>query len=723
MSGRFLRDSEQRAVLYQAAQGRCQSCGVELEDGWHADHIVPYSVSPRTNVFEMQALCGPCNSRKGNGMIGQVKLDSMREGQRLAVNTIVSRIQARESHTAVVLPTRYGKTDVMRVSGAILQEMGAVSRSLVLVPNQYLRSQFIWGQKFTEAAQRYNLPSERITTYEAERRPSMPFPRGSAAFTAMTTQMAVQNVGLLTSWVEYEKKKRGAPPVVFVDEAHTGSEDNRWGECVSMLSDAGAFVVLLTATPFRSDERRIPGFELETVGVREAVRRKRRGDALDVFEGRETVYKLKAHHETTFGDAWATEPPVLCHIARLPFDIDLERIDAVTGEMKGETRLSMIPRDRARRVLSEELRKPAVIEDACKLLVRRLKGRQMHARETAAIVFVGNDQPDDPIGNQHAMDVMSELRRQDSDLYVRIATSADSEAAGVIESFVDGVGDVLVVKQMAGLGMDADRLKVCLDLSSIRTQGAFIQRITRIATIWDRREKTGLDWDVGKVADYITPDDIRAADLYQAFIRDEGGHASVAELKHVATTDSDGQDSRQIPDRDIAVQVTHADFIQDSHHLEAPGNALDALERVFSELPGINQMYTMPEVYRGLESAGLIDIAKEVNGHTPEPTPSVAPTPVYRNVNEEQKALRQELNELHRKIVWLKVDKNATKDEKERVRQTVWTEHKMAVGVGARTSLQDIPETTTLRQMKLNMERELRNLEARTRTDQKELRW
>ncbi len=32
---------------------------------WHADHIVPYSRSGRTNVHEMQALCPVCNLKKG----------------------------------------------------------------------------------------------------------------------------------------------------------------------------------------------------------------------------------------------------------------------------------------------------------------------------------------------------------------------------------------------------------------------------------------------------------------------------------------------------------------------------------------------------------------------------------------------------------------------------------------------------------------------------------
>ena len=52
-------------MLWLAADGKCQICGKELPENWHADHITPWVVSHDTNIHEMQALCPPCNSRKG----------------------------------------------------------------------------------------------------------------------------------------------------------------------------------------------------------------------------------------------------------------------------------------------------------------------------------------------------------------------------------------------------------------------------------------------------------------------------------------------------------------------------------------------------------------------------------------------------------------------------------------------------------------------------------
>ena len=55
----------QRMALYLHADGRCENCGVELGDGWHADHIVPWSMGGATDVTNGQALCPDCNLKKG----------------------------------------------------------------------------------------------------------------------------------------------------------------------------------------------------------------------------------------------------------------------------------------------------------------------------------------------------------------------------------------------------------------------------------------------------------------------------------------------------------------------------------------------------------------------------------------------------------------------------------------------------------------------------------
>ena len=66
--GRYLRSKRLRDVLYTAADGKCEHCGCDLPDNWHADHIDPWCITGRTNVHEMQALCPKCNGKKGANM-------------------------------------------------------------------------------------------------------------------------------------------------------------------------------------------------------------------------------------------------------------------------------------------------------------------------------------------------------------------------------------------------------------------------------------------------------------------------------------------------------------------------------------------------------------------------------------------------------------------------------------------------------------------------------
>ena len=55
----------EKVALYLVAEGKCSVCGSELDKGWEADHIVPYSIGGPTDVANGQALCRACNRRKG----------------------------------------------------------------------------------------------------------------------------------------------------------------------------------------------------------------------------------------------------------------------------------------------------------------------------------------------------------------------------------------------------------------------------------------------------------------------------------------------------------------------------------------------------------------------------------------------------------------------------------------------------------------------------------
>jgi hypothetical protein len=65
---------------------------------------------------------------------------ALRPGQVGAIKTVVDRQRDGQSYSSVILPTRYGKTDVARVILAYCIEHGLVSAGLFLAALRHLRT-------------------------------------------------------------------------------------------------------------------------------------------------------------------------------------------------------------------------------------------------------------------------------------------------------------------------------------------------------------------------------------------------------------------------------------------------------------------------------------------------------------------------------------------------------------------------------------------------------
>ncbi len=82
--------SRERVALYLAADGKCEGCGVELGEGWHADHVHPYSKGGPTDVVNGAALCPQCNMRKGNKMERDMNQDPRSRWQKDAITKFLN---------------------------------------------------------------------------------------------------------------------------------------------------------------------------------------------------------------------------------------------------------------------------------------------------------------------------------------------------------------------------------------------------------------------------------------------------------------------------------------------------------------------------------------------------------------------------------------------------------------------------------------------------------
>ena len=722
MNGRYLRSQELRASLYYNANGRCQSCGDVLKDGWHADHVTPWRTSQRTNVFEMQALCPDCNLRKGSRMNSTPFFDidttAFRPGQRQAHDVIVDRIRSNEKYTAIVLPTRYGKTDVMRVSGLRLWRDNLVSNVLIMAPDRILRDQSLNPEKNRQCVSRYRISLGHFPQiYTVDSPPKLPWLNDSA-FTAITTQMATRQINILTQWVQHMIWSRGVPPVVFIDEAHTGSDENVWGDTMSQLADAGARIVLMTATPYRSDGRRIPGFDIVPELVRPVKLYKTTGEGLvDIYEGNRNVYRLKAHHVTTFRQAWDEEDPSpLCKISRQTFEVNLTEVKGLTGEFS-EAKLSELSVENTKKALMPALKDPKIIKQACEFLVREMLNRQadLNGARTAAIVFVGNDSPHDDGANKHAQDVQRALSELAPQLKTLVATSNQDDAAEIVQRFSEDEGDVLIVKQMAGRGLDIARLKVCLDLSNIRTPAAFIQRMTRICTVWEQ----GDDPDEAiRTSTYIAPDDCLQAALFQQFVTDQRGEGLTTEITdlHLIEKGIEREQREQSPPTFyIPESATFPEEFEDTHREKAPGKMLSATDQLLERMPQMSRFFTKPYIANTLVQMGVPE--DTTNGTTPsaiqEPSVGQHVPDIAKEFEEQCKRLnavaKQLTNRLFREKWGRPYSRTHSRDWQD-IHKNVWNRHKQRVGLSPSVALKNLTDLELVRRMQHNMVEELGNV-------------
>lgn len=549
-------------------------------------------------------------------------IDKLRSGQKAAIDMIESRVRRGESTTTVVLPCRYGKSDVMRLTAVQLWATGQAVTSIALSPGENLRNQLGSIVKWDNTMRRCGVTlkgrSPAINTIKKPKAGILcKFNPNNEAFLSATIQLVQNNLFLFSQWVESEVHRTGLPVVVFIDECHNSSDENEWGKIVPELIAAGAHIVLLTATPERSDDRPIPGFDYQETDSEDVTINKVRDHHTDPdlitvekYEGVMRKMELVAHVSRSFRDAWAEqkkspdgqpeEPPILCRISRVGFNPDLSFLGAGAPDGKKLSELSVTE---AKKYLGRIIRDPAVIRCGVAKMVDGLLARRAYRPEFQAIIYCANDL-DDNSPNAHPVEIALAIREECDKrgiphLTVKTATSADF-GADTIEKFAGtdkdgGEGDILIVKQMAGQGLDLPWVKVGLDLSPTRTYSMYIQRLFRPAT----------PCGGALTCEWITPDDPMAVQFFKRAVTDQGGEARTTDLDLVDSYDKKRKDSSD----DISVMVngiSNGQF-EDSHgHIAAP-EKWEMVADLVSKAPAMTSVYT---------HAQIAEIAEALFGHS-----------------------------------------------------------------------------------------------------------
>ena len=228
-------NSAERVALWLAASGHCQMCGCELQAGWHADHVHPYSKGGPTDVINGAALCPSCNMKKGDS---SMSISQLRAWQRDALEKFLST----DRDFLVEATPGAGKTRMALAAAHELISSGHIRRIIVVVPSVNLQSQ--WSRAAAESGL-------DVTGTMKNADGSIAAARHGAVVTY--PQVASQP----DLWRHITAQ---AATLVVLDEIHhAGDEENStWGATLRTAFAVAPRRLMLSGTPFRTDGAPIP---------------------------------------------------------------------------------------------------------------------------------------------------------------------------------------------------------------------------------------------------------------------------------------------------------------------------------------------------------------------------------------------------------------------------------------------------------------------------------
>ena len=638
---RFIRNRRDRYLVYRQTSGLCASCMTPLGMTWEIDHIIRWADGGDSNRMNLQPLCKNCHQLKtaleNSNHNSPIRLKDwgiqedgsglMRRGHRDGLLTVVRKFNLPNNRfCSIVLPTRYGKSGLARLVtfaacfGLELED-GTIgkpfaSHVLFLTHRNFLRTQIRNPDKWEESKKQQGIiTANGVRMADIDQRPEHPkaiAPNGEQ-FLVTSINNVTNNLEVYCDWVKF-KREHQLPVLVFADEAQffgeeegaSSSETLKWGEALTTLAENGANVITMTATPVRADKKLIPGFKALMTGEDEKTFKVVTKREVLVDEHGEIVYdennkpkyrvefeerkqsneyfELQPDFEVERREAW--KHAYLCRINRNAVEIKM-----TNGEMLHELNPQV-----CRRELGHVLRRDDVITECLDRAVTELKAyRKTILPKAGMIVFASNEKQ----GDSQVEQIKTIMRTEFPGLQVREATQ-NSGGQGAIDEFVAGHFDVLILKQMAGAGLDAPRCKVICDLSPVRQLASCEQRWNRAAT--PTRGKGGKRVTVASV---VMPRDTLSDDIFQKIYTEEGGESKRSQVAIL----SDGVDIRPGTDapEPIFVDEIHDEVVQDVDGREARGEQAD-LGRGFIErlLEGGAELgITIPQAAGIAEACGL----------------------------------------------------------------------------------------------------------------------
>lgn len=579
MRRRFNR--REKAALLVVSHGLCEECGNELHQGWHADHIIPFTKNGPTDVANGQALCSFCNQSKGADLVNKfvgwplnVELRKWQEGFLAALKTRRNEVGLLQDFLLVATPGA-GKTIAALRVGHDMILSREVDRVVIVCNSDYLRTQ--WANVAAAVGMQLN------AVWQNSDGPENP---DDYCGMVVTYHQVAANKDI------HRMLTNRKSTLVILDEIHHAGDGLDWGNAVRYAFENATFRLALSGTPFRSDSNTIPFVTY--------INGRSRGDfvygyaeALKDYVNRYVLFPTWEGHMK-----WISKNGVF----------DAAFSDELPEEESNRRLLTAIS------ITGEWL--PGVLRSANEQLV----GIRGNGHSDAGGLVIARDM-------EHAKGIADLLERI-SGSPVSIAVSDDPEARQVIKQFAESKRPWIVAVRMVSEGVDIQRLRVLVYATNITTELFFRQAAGRIVRVISQL-------DADQTAYFYIPRDQRLLEFAQQL---------KMERDHILQ-EPEGQEDTNPSDRSGGEGVCQSVFVPisataEEHDVIAGESSYSAAEVLIAE--NIRRTTGIPQ---SIPTVHLLAFAKRYaleNGHDANQceTAVITPQTPTKRTDEAKKAIR-----------------------------------------------------------------------------------
>jgi superfamily II DNA or RNA helicase len=589
-SRRFFTHKE-RVALLTVSGGRCEICGQPLTGKFHADHIKAYARGGATDLSNAQALCMSCNLKKGAGeVLPEPPQFYLRDWQADCLEEVTARYVAGLTDFLAVACPGAGKTTMAL---AFATQQLRFNFIIVVVPSTDLKHQ--WMEAAGEAGLKFR--SDMLNNH-LDLGPPEDIDGLCVTYHQVNSNPQVQ--ALLCA------RKR---VLAILDEVHHAGEEKKWGDNLVESFKNASFRLLLSGTPFRSDNCKIPFVRYDEDGLSKPDYKYGYGAAVRDGVCRAIVFP---HYEGKM--EWLDGGEIMS----ASFADDLNR--------RGESR-------RLLTALSTKgmLLKAMLWNAHEKLMSLRATGEGQHADAGGLVVAMDKD---------HALAIANIMRR-DLKIDPVVVYFDDPTSHDKIKAFRKSNQPWIIAINMISEGVDIPRLRVGVYASNKITLLFFRQVIGRLV-----RMIAGLD---EQTAYFYLPKDARLVEM-ALDIRNEVNHALLEK-------DSDspgGPEEPEDPEGPEGPDDPRNIFVPIDSDGEEDGHIAGELAFPIEELQHVREIQRQQPEFKIVPETSIALLLRKYTGfptpEAPEPTPPSAPlvraAAIPVNPNQENKKLRARSNAL-----------------------------------------------------------------------------